>query len=282
MSLPSPVRRWRRRAFYLLVRALAGLLRRSPRAIGAWILRVLAGIAWAVLRTERRTARVQLERALPRLSATERDEIARASLRALGDNLLDMVRADAPVSFADVDRERLRVALAAGPVLALLAHAGAWELAGPVLVQETGRFAAVTADPHNPWVGSWLRREREARRIRCFDRDREVAAATRWLVRGGCLAVLADHRPRGAAVQAEWFGYDAPTTSGPSRLAKIAGATILPVGVRRVGRGHVMECGEAFRPVGDPRIDAARCNAALEAIILASPKEWTWFHARYD
>ena len=282
MSLPPPVRRWRRRGFHVLVRTLAGSLRRLPKPVGRRFLRGLAGIAWSVLRKERRIAQRQLARALPDLAPARREAVACASLRSLGDNLLDMLRADAAVSFPDTHREKFEAALRQGPVLALMAHAGAWELVGPVLVEVTGRFAAVTADPHNPQIGDWLRREREARHIRCFDRDREVAAATRWLAKGGCLAVLADHRPRGESVVADWFGHPAPTASGPARLARIAGATIVPVGIRRVDEGHEMSCGTAFAPSGDPQVDAARCNAALEEMILASREEWTWFHERYE
>jgi len=234
-----------------------------------------------VLGEERQIARIQLARAFPELSTIRRDAIARASLRLLGDNLLDMLRADASVNFPDRDRRRLEDALREGPVLALMAHAGAWELVGPMMVEMTGRFGAVTADPHNPQVGAWLRRERERRNIRCFDREREVAAAARWLSRGGCLAVLADHRPSGGSVVADWFGHAARTTTGPARLARIAGATIVPIAIRRVSDGHEMGCGEAFVPVGDPQVDAARCNLALEETILASPEEWTWFHDRY-
>lgn len=281
MSLPLPLRRWRRRGFYVLVRTLAGALRRFPRTVGRLLLRQLAGIAWAVLGKERRIARSQLERALPEFPSTRHDAIARASLRLLGDNLLDMLRADVPVRFPDSDRRRFEDALREGPVLVLMAHAGAWELVGPVLVEMTGRFGAVTADPHNPRVGAWLRLERKRRHIVCFDREREVGAAARWLSRGGCLAVLADHRPHGGSVAADWFGHPAPTTTGPGRLARIAGARIVPVSIRRIGDGHEMGCGEAFVPVGDPQVDAARCNAALEEMILASPEEWTWFHDRY-
>jgi KDO2-lipid IV(A) lauroyltransferase len=261
---------------------LAGALRRLPKPVGRAFLRGLAGIAWAVLRKERGIARSQLARAFPDLAPARRDAVARASLRSLGDNLLDMLRADAAVSFPAADRVKLEECLQRGPVLALMAHAGAWELLGPVLVQATGRFAAVTAEPHNAQLGAWLRREREARHIRCFDRDREVAAAARWLAGGGCLAVLADHRPRGQAVEAPWFDYPAPTAAGPARLARIAGASILPVGIRRVGDGHEMSCGAAFAPSGNPQADAARCNQALEELILASPEEWTWFHNRYE
>ncbi|RKZ13235.1 hypothetical protein DRQ53_00225 [bacterium] len=282
MSLPDPVRRWRRWGFLLLVRGLVGILRRLPVAAARRILHGLARIAWCCLRTERRIAGRQIALALPELDDSARDVLWRSSLLRLADNLLDMIRADAPVAFAGDGRTLLRGMLDRGPVLLLMAHAGAWELVGPAVVEVTEEFGAITADPHNAPLGAWLRRERELRQIRCFDRDREVAAAARWLARGGCLAVLADHRPRGASTIAPWFGYPAPTTTGPARLARAARATILPLGIRRVGQGHQIGLGEPIIPTGDENVDAARCNGALEDLILRSPEEWTWFHDRYD
>jgi KDO2-lipid IV(A) lauroyltransferase len=282
MSLPQPVRRWRRRVFYVVVRVLVGILRRLPITAARRILHELGRVAWGLRGSERRIAKAQLGLALPELSPSQRDGLARRALLRLGDNLLDMIRADAAVEFASEDQERLKALLDAGPVLVLMAHAGAWELLGPALVQCTDAFGAVTADPHNARLGAWLRSEREARGIRCFDRDREIPAAARWLARGGCLAVLADHRPRGARVQVPWFGCPAPTAVGPSRLARVAGATILPVGIRRGGDAHRIGLGPSFVPSGDAGVDAARCNAALEELILRSPEEWTWFHDRYD
>ena len=282
MSLPDPVRRWRRRGFLVLVRALVGILRRLPVAVARRFLHGLGWAAWCCLRPERRIARRQLALALPAIDDRARDALARSSLLRLGDNLLDMIRADAPVAFEGGGRGLLRSMLERGPVLVLMAHAGAWELVGPLLVQVTGQFGAITAGPHNPALGAWLRREREARNIRCFDRDREVAAAARWLATGHCLAVLADHRPRGASTMASWFGHPAPTTTGPARLARAARATILPLGIRRAGQGHVIGFGEPIIPGGDEAADAARCNGALEELILRSPEEWTWFHDRYD
>lgn len=283
MSLPQPVRQWRRRGFYVLVRALVGILRRLPPTAGRRILHALGWVAWRVMAPERRMARSNLARALPGLSAPGRDRLAQHSLRLLGDNLLDMLRGDAAVIFEDRDRQRLRQMLEVGPVLVLMGHAGAWELVGPELVQCTGgRFGALVATPHNRWLGRWLRASREARSIRCFDRDHEVAAAARWLARGGCLAVLADHRPHGPRVSAPWFGYDAPTTTGPARLARVARAKILPLGIRRDQNVHRIELGAAFAPSGELRQDAIRCNQALQELILRSPEEWTWFHDRYD
>jgi lauroyl/myristoyl acyltransferase len=81
MSLPPPVRRWRRRGFYVLVRTLAGSLRRLPKPVGRQFLRGIAGIAWAVLPRERKIARRQLARAFPDLAPASRDAVASASRR---------------------------------------------------------------------------------------------------------------------------------------------------------------------------------------------------------
>lgn len=282
MRLPHRLRLWRRHAFYGIVRALVALLRRGPASWGRGFLRALAAFAWRALPGERSVATRQIGIAMPHLGAAEVETLGRASFRTLGENLLDMVRADVPVEFSAGDRTRLRELLGEGPVLVLMAHAGAWELAGPALVEVTPRFGAIVADPHNQSLGAWLRRERTRRGVTCFDRDTEIAAAARWLRRGGCLAVLADHRPRGRSVRAAWFGAPAPTSTAPARLARLAAARILPLGIRRQADGHRIGLGEAFVPVGDPEGDAARCNTALEALILESPEEWTWFHDRYD
>lgn len=283
MKLPDPVRRWRRRCFGWLVRHLVAALRRCPRAWAARFLRELGRLAWHLPGTGRTIAQLQVQRAFPGLEVGDACKLARRSYRVLGDNLLDMIRVDAVVEFPIAERDRFAEVRARGPVLVLMAHAGAWELVGPELVQWTnGAFGAITAGPHNPQLGAWLNRERAARGIRCFDRDHDIAGATRWLRGGGCLAVLADHKPRGGQIAAPWFGHAAPTTTGPARLASAAGATILPLGIRRSGARHLIGLGTPFIPSGDAQVDAARCNGALEELIRQSPEEWTWFHDRYD
>jgi lauroyl/myristoyl acyltransferase len=126
------------------------------------VLRVLGSTAWILLGSERGIAREQIARAFPELPSDVRDGMGRRSLLRLGDNLLDMVRGDASVRFPEGERRKLTDLLASGPVLVLMAHSGAWELVGSVLVQATGRFGAVTAEPHNPWVPARARGARHS------------------------------------------------------------------------------------------------------------------------
>ena len=264
-----------------MVRVLVALTRVLPRSVAVRAWRFVAEMAHRGLRRDRAVGMSQLARALPGASAAERACMLRRSHVALARNLVDMVRQDAPV---DVDAEalaKLQQARDRGPVVVLMAHLGAWELVGPVLVGCLAPFGALTANPHNEWVDRWLRRERRARGITVFDRDLELRPALRWLRQGGHLAVLGDHRTRGSLVLAPWFGKSAPTVAGPSRLARAASATILPVGIRRSGDRHRLEVGDGFAPSGLPEDDARCCNAALEELILRSPEEWTWIHDRY-
>ena len=276
----SRFRRARRLVFHGVVRSLVGGVRRAPRPLAEATLVGLARLARATRTRERSVARRQVRAAFPDLAVSVADRVADASWTRLARDLVDMVRADAPPEIDARSARCLDDARARGPVLLLMAHLGAWELVGPALSARMAPFGALTANPHNDRVDAWLRAERAARGFTVFDRDRDLGSAARWLRRGGTLAVLADHRPRGAHVRAPWFHGWVPTTTGPGRLAHGAGATILPVGVARRGRRHHLLVGDGFRPEGDATTDARRCNAALEELVRQDPEGWTWIHAR--
>lgn len=278
----STFRRVRRMAFYGAVRALVGGVRHVPRPVATAGLVGLARLARTIRPADRAAVRRRVRRAFGDLDPVRARRLADRSWDELASNLRDMVRTDVRIEVTPEDRARLGALRARGPVLALMGHVGAWELAADALAAHAAPFGALTANPHNAWVDRWLRAERARRGVHVFDRDRDVAAATRFLRRGGTLAVLADHRPRGRAVEASWFGVDVPTTTGPGRIARIARATILPVSVERHDGVHRLVLGEDFVPSGDPLRDAGSCNAALEAMIRRQPGGWTWLHARHD
>jgi len=278
----SRFRRVRRFAFYSAVRGLVSGVRALPQGVATGLLLSLARVARMARPADRAAARRRVARAFPELDPNSARRRADQSWDRLAINLRDMVRTDARIEIEAEDLARLQAARERGPVLALMAHLGAWELAANALARHAAPFGALTANPHNPRVDRWLQSERAARGVHVFDRDADAAAATRFLRRGGTLAVLADHRPRGASVLGSWFGVEVPTTTGPGRMARIARARILPVAVERIGNGHRLVVGEGFEPTGDLHRDVARCNEALEEMIRHQPEEWTWLHARSD
>lgn len=279
----GPFRRARRLLFYLCARGLVGLVRRLPRPVAAAPLRALARLAFVVRPGDRRTADRQLAMAFPGLDARQRTGLYRRSLLVLADNLVDAARDEAPLLVGEAEAATLeRVVRSGRPVLLLMGHLGCFELVGRRLGARLGRFAALTANPHNRRVDRWLRAEREAAGVRCFDRRRELRAAARWLRDGGTLAVLADYRGGAGAIEAPWFGRGAPTPAGAARMAQGAGALLLPVGSRREAGGHRLRLGEPIDPAGlELPALVGHGNAALERLVRESPEGWTWFHDRY-
>jgi KDO2-lipid IV(A) lauroyltransferase len=108
----------------------------------------------------------------------------------------------------------------------------------------------------------------------------------RELRRGRMLFLLPDLDAGGGggAVFAPWFGWPASTVRTPAWCARRLGATLLPVSVRHVGRGHyILQIQPPLPPLPDDDVQAAaQINAALEHLILEAPGHYWWTHARFQ
>lgn len=82
-----------------------------------------------------------------------------------------------------------------------------------------------------------------------------------------------------------FFGVSACTLTAVSRLAKAAGAQVVPFisEVLPHYRGYRLKVFEAWKeyPSGDPLKDARRMNAFLEAQIQRMPEQYYWVHRRF-
>ncbi len=277
-------RQGRRELFYLLARLLALGIRVLPSFAARWPLRGLARLAWPLRRGDRCTALRQLRLAFPDRSEAWRCWVGRTALLRMADNLVSGLRGTEEPWLSPADSRLLRDLAEEGrPTVVLMAHYGAWELAGPVLARIFPSFGAFTANPHNDRLDRWLKAERRGRGIEVFDRHRDRISAARWLRRGGTLAILADHRSAVATRPVPWFGRLAPTVVGPARLARWAGASILPVRVVG-GPGHYeLRLGPVLREVGEFDEDEVLvwCNERIEEWVAEDPTQWTWWHDRY-
>ena len=87
------------------------------------------------------------------------------------------------------------------------------------------------------------------------------------------------------AVFAPFFGIEAATISALPRLAKVAGAQIVPVITRQLpgGRGYRVRFYPAWEdfPGDDLDADVARMNAFIEARIRELPAQYLWLHRRF-
>ena len=90
---------------------------------------------------------------------------------------------------------------------------------------------------------------------------------------------------RREAVFVPFFGVQAATAAGLSRLARAAGAVVLTC-VTRIcpdGEGYLTEIGDAWEdfPTADAEADTARMNAWIEAAVRTMPEQYYWVHRRF-
>ncbi|MBI4986575.1 MAG: lipid A biosynthesis acyltransferase, partial [Rhodocyclales bacterium] len=80
-----------------------------------------------------------------------------------------------------------------------------------------------------------------------------------------------------------FFGYPAATITGLSRLARMAGAVVLPVVTRMDGSGYVVAIGAPWQDYPGTSIDddTRRMNAFIEAEVMKMPDQYFWLHKRF-
>jgi len=87
------------------------------------------------------------------------------------------------------------------------------------------------------------------------------------------------------AIFVPFFGVQAATITGLSRLARVAGAAVLPCVTRMLpgGQGYVVEIGEAWGdfPTVDVEADTRRMNAWIESMVRTMPEQYYWVHRRF-
>ncbi len=262
------------------------------------------GVAGGVIfhRLDRRHTRIgirNLEIAFPELSDAQRRRILRASYINLGRTGAEYVRLGGffyrrlrrRVSYNRLDIwNNLARKYPGKGALILTAHFGDFELlpAGHALhgfqitvVHHTQRFLAGDA------LVTFIRTRAGVRTIRKHTAAREML---RSLKRGEIIGIPLDQNAkRSEAIWVPFFNELAATPSGFDRLAKMAGAPVLPVFIVRQpdGRSHVIEIFEEIEQqrTGDRDADAlvntARYQKAIEEMVRKYPEQWLWTHRRY-
>ena len=93
-----------------------------------------------------------------------------------------------------------------------------------------------------------------------------------------------DFGPRDA-IFVPFFGVPAATITGLSRLARVAGASVVPCITRMLpgGAGYELRCYPAWDnyPSDDVAADTRRMNAYIEERVLEMPEQYLWAHKRF-
>lgn len=117
-----------------------------------------------------------------------------------------------------------------------------------------------------------------------FARD-ELRPAVRFLRTGGVLWFAPDQETRrGDSVFVPFFGRPAWSLTSTHQLARLTGATVLPLFHQRLGdNSYELEIGAPLEnfPSDDPTADTARVMAILEQLIRRCPGQYLWVHRRF-
>ncbi len=130
-----------------------------------------------------------------------------------------------------------------------------------------------------------LKYGREKKLERVISKD-DIRGILRQLKKGGTIWYAGDQNIRRTEqVFAPFFGVQASTTTGLSRLARMGRARVLPMFyyVNAAGDGYEFVVGPPLEdyPSDDRAADAARMNTVLEEAVQHAPQQYFWVHRRF-
>lgn len=263
----------------------------------SWLpFRAIAALGWvvghliaSVPSSRRRIGLRNLELCLPDWTPAARRQLLRRNFVAMVQMLLEY----GYCWFASPERLRqlMRIegiehlkALDGRPVILMMPHFTGLDLAGLRISLETP-VVSIYSRQTDPWLDEFFR----TRRLRLgtgiiFSRQQGTRSVIRALRDGYRLYYLPDqdfgHRD---SVFVPFFGVNAATITGLSRMAAVANAAVLPCYPRREGNGYtlVIEPPLDNFPSADATADAARMNAVIEAQVRRQLHQYFWLHKRF-
>jgi KDO2-lipid IV(A) lauroyltransferase len=246
---------------------------------------------WAFGSERRRVCLINLARCLPELAASERSTLARRHFRAVGRSLLERgilwwaPRERIVRTVRIAGGEHLR-ALAGQPVILLAPHFVGLDVGFARLTCE-GDFTGIYANQKSALLNRMLRAGRTRFGTqRVFSRQEGVRGPLAALKEGFPFYYLPDqdYGPRDA-IFVPFFGVPAATITGLSRLARLAGAQVVPCVTRMLAGsgGYEITFYPAWDnfPTADVAADTRRMNAFVEERVREMPAQYFWTHKRF-
>lgn len=175
------------------------------------------------------------------------------------------------------------------PVVFVSGHLSNWEVMPMVITQYEVRCLMTYRAANNPYIDKRIVESRRRYGVELFapkgeSGSRDILVA----LRGGQSVALMNDQKFNGGVAAPFFGVEAYTAPGPTRLALRSSGVLQPMSVERTR-------GARFRVVvhepivlersGDRTHDieegVRRINAFIEARVRERPAEWFWVHKRW-
>ncbi|TBR10363.1 MAG: lipid A biosynthesis acyltransferase [Rugosibacter sp.] len=280
-----------------LLLAIMWLLHWLPLPLLSRLGRGLGWLLYAFVRERRHITLTNLGLCFPQLSAAEKSALARRHFAYFGRNMLELglwwwASAARIRRLVKVTHGERLAACHGRPVILFAPHFVGLD-AGWIRLAMDHAMVTIYARAKNRTFDAALRRGRlRFGKTTLFSRQQGVKSVIRPMREGRPFYYLPD-MDYGAkdAVFVPFFGVPAATITGLSRLAKLTGATVIPIITRMVGNHYEIEVGEPWTdfPAANPAdavtdnvvADTRRMNAFLETEILRSPAQYYWLHKRF-
>jgi heptosyltransferase II len=282
---------------YLLFRALELVLGLLPLPCCALIGGSAGWLAYVLFPSYRKLARENLQIAFGReKDAKWIQQTARQHFISLGSNFLcglklPLMSQEAIAKRVTVEgQEHGEAMVAAGkPLLFAVCHLSCWELLTqvPSLFSFGAMPSSIYQPLANPFLDAHVRRSREKRGYKLFDRTEGFAGPIKHLrAQAGAVGVLVDQHAGDKGVWCPFFDRLASTTSLPALMSMRCEAPLLPIAIYDdVGLARWrMVC---YPPVNSqeskPTAEGitAMLNIAVEVMVRRAPHNWFWVHNRW-
>jgi Kdo2-lipid IVA lauroyltransferase/acyltransferase len=270
---------------------LLWLLHFLPLPVLAALGRGLGVLIYLLVRERRHVALINLERCFPEWDERTRKRMARLHFQAFGRSFIEhgllwwsgKKRLQRLIRVEGVEHWQ---AAAGRPVIWLAPHFVGLDMGGTRIITEW-RGASVYSHQKDPVLDRVLLhgRTRFVKPV-LFSRQDGIRPVVRALREGLPLYYLPDMDLGGRdSIFVPFFGVPAATVTALSRVARLAGAVIVPAVTRQLpgGAGYVLRFYPAWSgfPTEDLAADARRMNAFIEDRVREMPEQYFWLHKRF-
>jgi KDO2-lipid IV(A) lauroyltransferase len=271
--------------------AVIWLLRLLPLRLLSPLGRGLGFLLYLLGRERREVALTNLKLCFPQWSEIERRRVGRAHFQAFGRSVLEhgilwwssKARVQRLVRIEGIEHWQ---AAAGRPVILLAPHFIGLDMGGMRLGSEY-RIVSVYSRQKDPTFDAALYSGRTRFVMpELYSRQEGVRSVVKALRRGLPFYYLPDmdYGERDSIFVA-FFGVRAATITGLSRIARLAGAIVVPAVTRQLpgAAGYALTFYPAWRdfPSDDVERDTRRMNAFIEERVLEMPEQYYWLHKRF-
>ena len=278
-----------------LVAALSAFVRGTPMAVVRERGAALGRFAHRLGGSRRRIALDNLRRAMPELTDARREVIVLGMFEHFGRVLLELMRArtlavDELRALMEVEGDaHVQRAYDAGRgVIFVGGHIGYWEMQGIAHAVSWKPFSIMARPLDNPVLHDLLEHIRTRTGNTVIYRQGSIRKVLRALGSNQGVAILIDqHLQTPDAIQVQFFGRPAATTSVVASLVRRTGAAVVPgFGLPLPGGRYRFVYERAVAPPADDSPEAVhdftqRCTDVIEAYIRRYPDLWMWMHRRW-